>query len=156
MRREFTYQPKMVAKNAFFSLAFGAAMIVFPIMYPFTIRGLNIAPIWITLFLGIIGVIMIFGGIKRLGREKKLAAVGKPIVIEDGKLQFVTIVKGRPEDTTVVLADIIRRKHDESDGTYTIFTENESHEFLQSYFDNLREFEDFIRTVRKEVEKDSE
>ena len=152
LRKTYTYEPATIFTNQLSNLAFGIGMVVVPMICPF---GLRIRRAYI-LSPAVFSTILITGGVLLLlftyfSMRKALALKkqGGTITVDNGRVTYPEVRKGKIEYDTFHVSDIEYIKDDEKENQCKINLPDKYVIFETKYFDSFDEYDEFRALLEK-------
>lgn len=152
MQKQFNYVPKDGMMSYIWAFLVPALVVIVPIVMPFGIRvgRMVILPYpYSTIVLVIIGICLLIYQFRRYKAEQKLKENARPIIVEDGKITFVRIKKGKIEDIVFHLSDVKSTRYDNEEETLEVSTSKGDYTFDSDFFDNKGCFNEFMGLFSK-------
>lgn len=152
LRKTYTYEPATIFTNQLSNLAFGIGMVVVPMICPF---GLRIRRAYI-LSPAVFSTILITGGVLLLlftyFSMRKALALKKQrgtITVDNGRVTYPEVRKGKIEYDTFHVSDIEYIKDDEKENQCKISLPDKYVIFETKYFDSFDEYDEFRALLEK-------
>lgn len=147
MKKQFSYTPKEGFMSYLWAFLAPIMVIVVPIVWPFGIRigRMVILPYpYSAVVLVIIGICVLIYQFRRYKRENLLKQQGHPIVVDEDKITFTTVVKGKVEEVTFSISEVTDVDFDKEDELLKVSTGKGNFTFDADFFENKACFREFM------------
>lgn len=150
--QKFNYTPRNPFRGSVTSLAFGAGMVVIPLLSPFGIRIGRmriLGPTAVTIIFVLGGLALLTFTALEILQARKLIAQGGMITVDGDKVTVPVVRKEGVAEESFLLSEVERAKYDDEENELDIWLEGRSYTLRGAYFEDADQFESFREIFSK-------